>query len=52
MKNSFDSMRLTHGDCSFCLWPIEIYENIHYVYTDKSSLPVHKECVDLAQVIP
>ena len=42
LNNPFDPMRYTHGDCSQCGYPIELYEDVHYMHDEVEIC--HKEC--------
>jgi hypothetical protein len=43
MNNPFHPNRLTKGNCSFCKFAIEIYEDVYY---DKDNAHMHKECLN------
>jgi len=53
MKNQFHPNRMTKGNCTFCTYPIEKYENVHFAYDDKNQQNImHYECArDINHVI-
>jgi len=45
IKNPFDPNRAKKGDCHHCKYPIELYEKMHFTWSDtKHEQPSHYEC--------